>query len=34
MSTAAKIGAGLIAAAFALWFGFQLAEWVFPWLTR
>lgn len=27
MSTAAKIGLALIAAAIALWFGFQLAEW-------
>lgn len=33
MSTAAKIGAALMAAGLALWIGFQLAEWVFPWLT-
>lgn len=30
MSTAAKIGLALIAAAFALWFAFKLAEWVAP----
>jgi hypothetical protein len=30
MSTAEKIGAVLIAAAFALWLGFQLAEWMAP----
>jgi hypothetical protein len=30
MSTAAKIGAFLIACAFALWFGVKLAYWVMP----
>jgi len=34
MSTAAKIGLALVLGAMGLAFGFQLAEWVFPWLTQ
>lgn len=35
MSTAAKIGAVLflVACAASVWLGFQIAEWMFPWLT-